>query len=219
MKTFIVLPSVIFSTYIIFAQTPVNVNDEKAKGILDEMSKKYKDMSSFKAKITMTMDNTANGVKESSEGDIIVKGTKFHLKTDKQEIYNNGTTVWTYLKDANEVNITIYEPDEDEITPTKIYTLYKEGYKYRYVEDKNYNGTTYEVIELNPSNIKKNKFSKIKIEVNKKDRTIRTWKVFEKNGNTYSYAVKNFISNFAVSDSYFNFDQSKYPGVIINDLR
>ncbi|MCS6823557.1 MAG: outer membrane lipoprotein carrier protein LolA [Cytophagaceae bacterium] len=218
MKKVIFILAVNLTVHLGHAQQVIT-QDPKAQNILDAMSKKYKDMNSFKARIVMTLDNTKNGVKESSEGDIVVKGTKFHIKTDKQEIYNNGTTVWTYIKDANEVNITTYEPEEDEVTPTKIYTIYKEGYKYRYVEDKVYNGVTYEVVELNPNDIKKNKFSKIKIEVNKKDRSIHTWKIFEKNGNVYSYSVKNFTSNIAVTDNYFNFDQSKYPGVIVNDLR
>jgi outer membrane lipoprotein carrier protein len=192
--------------------------DPKAQQILDAMSKKYKEMPSFKAKFSFTLDNPQAKVRETTEGDIEVKGAKFHLKMGNQEIYNNGTTVWTYLKDVNEVNISNYEPDENEVTPTKIYTLYKQGYKYHFLEEKVYNGVTYEVVELNPED-RKNKFFKIKIEVNKADKSVRSWKIFEKNGSTYTYMIKSFTPNLKLEDAYFNFDKSKYAGVSVEDLR
>jgi outer membrane lipoprotein carrier protein len=32
-----------------------------------------------------------------------------------QEIYNDGETIWTFLKDANEVNVDYYMPDEGDL--------------------------------------------------------------------------------------------------------
>lgn len=194
-------------------------NDTKAQTVLDAMSKKYKDMPSFKAKFSFTLVNPQAKVKETSEGDIEVKGAKFHLKMGNQEIYNNGTTVWTYLKDVNEVNISAYEPDENEVTPTKIYTIYKKGYKYHFLEEKVYNGVTYDVIELNPEDIKKSKFFKIKIEVSRADKSVRSWKIYEKNGSEYTYMIKSFTPNTKLEDAYFNFDKTKYAGVTVEDLR
>jgi len=196
-----------------------SAQDQKAQGILDAMSKKYKEMPAFKAKFSFTLDNPQAKVNESSEGDIFVKGAKFHLKMGNQEIYNNGTTVWTYLKDVNEVNISTYEPEENEVTPTKIYTLYKQGYKYRFIEEKTYNGVVYDVIELNPEDFKKSKFFKIKIEISKADKSVRSWKIYEKNGSTYTYMIKAFTPNLKLEDTYFNFDKSKYAGVTVEDLR
>jgi outer membrane lipoprotein carrier protein len=194
-------------------------NDPKAQTVLDAMSKKYKDMPSFKAKFSFTLVNTEAKVKETSEGDIEVKGAKFHLKMGNQEIYNNGTTVWTYLKDANEVNISSYEPEENEVTPTKIYTLYKKGYKYHILKEEIYNGVAYDVIELNPEDVKKSKFFKIKIEISKIDKSVRSWKIYEKNGSVYTYMIKSFTPNLKLEDTYFNFDKTKYAGVTVEDLR
>ena len=193
--------------------------EAKAQVILDAMSKKYKDMPAFKAKFSFSLVNPQAKVKETSEGDIMVKGAKFHLKMGNQEIFNNGTTVWTYLKDVNEVNISSYEPEENEVTPTKIYTLYKKGYKYHFLEEKVYNGVVYDVIELNPEDIKKSKFFKIKIEVSKADKSVRSWNIFEKNGSVYTYMIKSFTPNLKLEDAYFNFDKSKYANVQVEDLR
>jgi outer membrane lipoprotein carrier protein len=96
--------------------------------------------------------------------------------------------------------------------------LYKKGYKYRFLEDKLINGATHEIVELNPEDTKK-KFFKVKIEINKKDRTVRSWQIFEKNGNRFTYLVEQFTPNIAVTDANFNFDKAKYPGVSVEELR
>lgn len=192
--------------------------DPKALTILDEMSNKFKTYGSFKASFTYTLKNETAKINEIAEGELTVKGGKYRLKLPKQEIINNGTTVWTYMKDANEVNISTYDPADDEVSPTKIYTMYKKGYKYTYIGDKVEGGKTYQMIELIPED-RKNRFFKVKLEINKADKTIKNWKIFEKNGNTYDYVVKSFTPNVAVEDASFNFDKAKYPKVEVIDLR
>ncbi len=191
--------------------------DPKALAILDAMSNKYKEIPAFKAKFTYSLESPG-GVNESSEGEIIVKGGKYILKVGNQEVINNGTTVWTYMKESNEVNISDYQPDENDISPTKIYTMYKKGYKYIFLEEKLESGKSFEVVDLVPED-KKNQFFKVRIEVNKKDKSIKSWKVFEKNGNKYLYTVKAFEPFSKLEDNVFSFDKSKYKGVEVIDLR
>jgi len=192
--------------------------DPKALTILDEMSNKFKTYTSFKASFTYTLKNANAGINEVAEGELTVKGSKYRLKLPKQEIINNATTVWTYMKDANEVNISTYDPSDDEVSPTKIYTMYKKGYKYTYVGDRVEGGKTYQIIELVPED-RKNRFFKVRLEINKADKSIKNWKIYEKNGNVYDYVVKSFTPNFAVDESAFTFDKTKYPKVEIIDLR
>jgi outer membrane lipoprotein carrier protein len=192
--------------------------DPKALATLDEMSKKYSAMSGFKATFTYSMSNPSAGINESSSGTITVKASKFHLVMGNQEVYNNGTTVWTFLKDANEVNISNYDPQDDDITPTKIYSIYKKGYKYMLVEEKTEAGVVVQVIDLIPEN-RNNPFFKVRLTINKKDKTIKAWKIFEKSGNSYDYAVKTFTPNLVLNDTEFVFDKNKYKGVEVIDLR
>lgn len=192
--------------------------DAKALIILDAMSKKYKEIPNFKAKFSYALMSDVTGVKESSDGEITVKGGKFILKLANQEIINNGTTVWTYVKESNEVNISDYQPDENDITPTKIYTMYKKGYKYLFIEEKTEAGKTFETVDLIPEE-KKNQIFKVRIDINKKDKTVKSWKVFEKNGNRYLYTVKTFTPEPTLTDNMFNFDKTKYKGIEVVDLR
>src|SRR6478609_10455660 len=143
-------------------------SDPKAQKILDDMSKKYKDMPGFTAKFAYTLENDASKIKESSEGEIAVKGSKFKLKLKNQEIFNNGTTVWTYMKESNEVNVSTYDPGEDDMNPTKIYTIYKKGYKYILMGEQN--GSS--IVDLEPLDRKKGQLSKIRLIINKADKSL-----------------------------------------------
>lgn len=196
-----------------FVNTPAN--DPKAQEILDAMSKKYKEMASFSAKFTYTLES--GKMKETAEGEITVQGSKFRLKLGEQEIYNNGTTVWTKV-DAKEVNKAAYNPEEDDYNPTKIFTMYKKGYKYILISEHNESGKTYSTVDLEPVDVKKAQITKVRIVINKKDKTVKSWKIFEKNGNRYVYTIKSFTPNVQVSEKDFIFDQAKHPGVTVIDL-
>lgn len=211
---FILTLIVIFIAQIGFAQY-----DEKAKGILDAMSAKYKRIPSYSAKFSASLINEAEGVNEQFGGDITVMGDKYILNTEDQIVINNGETVWTYLPDVNEVNIDTYDPDEDEITPSTIFDEYKKGYKYIWMETATEDGQSCDVIDLIPNNARDNQFFKLKMYITVKDKTLVKWVMFEKSGNKHIYTVRNFDSSKKVTDSNFKFDASKYPGVDVVDLR
>ena len=138
--------------------------DAKARDILDGMSAKYKSIDSYKAGLSNTLVNEVENLSEEFSGEIVVKGDMYKLTISGQVIINNGVTIWTYLEEVNEVNITDYDPEEDEITPSKIYDLYKDGYKYIWLEEATYQGSKYDVIDLVPEN-KESQFFKIRMEI------------------------------------------------------
>ncbi|QDA62223.1 LolA family protein [Hymenobacter jejuensis] len=192
--------------------------DPKAGKILDQMSAKYQALKAFNASFTQTLENDAAKVKENLTGDITVSGQKFRLKMKGQEIINNGTTLWTYMKAENEVNISDYEPDEEEVSPSQIYTLYKKGYKYTYVQEAKEGGELCDVIELSPED-RNNAVFKVRLSVSKADKSVKSWKMFKKNGNRYTFTIKKFVPNPPVTAATFTFDKSKYKGVKVIDLR
>ncbi|MEM9858319.1 MAG: outer membrane lipoprotein carrier protein LolA [Bacteroidota bacterium] len=192
--------------------------DPQARTILDNMSDKVRAIDAYSADISNSLVNEIDGINDTFEGKIIVQADKYKLELDEQVVINNGTTVWTYLPDVNEVNIDNYDPDEDEITPSKIYDAYKEGYKYILMGEETKNGALCSVIDLVP-NDKDSQFYKIKLFIAKKDNLLKGWTMFERSGNKYLYEIKNFNSSISVKNSDFEFDATKYPGVDIIDLR
>lgn len=213
------MKKLVFAALLMFVGTvSYSQYDPKALEILEAMSKKYKAITAFEANLTSGMTNETEGVKEEFKGKITVKGDKFRLLLDDQEIINNGATVWTYLPSAKEVNIDNFDPGSDDVNPTKIFEMYKKGFKYLYLADKTEGGVVCEEIDLVPEK-KDAQYFKIKMMIVKKDKSIQSWTMFDKAGNRYKYTITKFVPNIKVEDAFFTFDLKKYPGVEIIDLR
>jgi outer membrane lipoprotein-sorting protein len=192
--------------------------DPKALEILEAMSKKYKSIPAFEANISYTLTNDVEKISEEFKGKIAVKGDKFRLSLPEQEVINNGSTVWTYLPEAKEVNIDNYDPTSEDINPSKMHEVYKKGFKYLYLQDKTEAGVLCEEIDLVPEK-KDAQYFKVKMFINKKDKTIQSFTLFDKGGNRYKYTISKFVPNPKLEDAYFTFDPKKYPGVDVVDLR
>jgi outer membrane lipoprotein carrier protein len=147
--------------------------DPKAKEILDAMSNKYKSISSFQADLSYTMTNKTEGINESYKGKSAIKGDMYRLMMQDQEIYNDGTTIWTYLPNLDEPEVTIdnNNPDGGDITPSSIFNIYQEGYKYLYLNSTNIDGKSYDIVDLVP-NDKDAQYFKVRIEISTKDNGI-----------------------------------------------
>ncbi len=200
------------------ASFSANAQDKKAEAILDAMSKKYKATLSYNANFSYGVENATNKVNKFLTGVVTVKGNKFKLKTAGQEIFNNGKEMFTFVKETNEVNITDASDSDEDFSPTKIYTIYKKGYKYQFKEEKKEAGQVFETVELTPSTVKSN-ISKIQITVNKLDKSIKNWKVWDKAGKKTLFKIDKFVPNAPASDAVFVFDKKNYPGVEVVDLR
>lgn len=214
--SFIAYIIISFYNYCLANTTPNQAANSKAKAgiILDAMSKKYAAIPSFNAKFTYSTE----GTKESYKGDVTVKNKKFRLKLAGQEIYNNGVTISTFIKETNEVNVSNFDPAEEGINPAKIYTIYKKGYKYTFIEEQKAGANIYEVVELTPEKAS-SQIAKLRITVDKKDKTVKSWKITTKDGKKQNFKIDKFVVLKGLADSHFNFDKSKNPGVEVIDLR
>lgn len=191
--------------------------DKRAQGILDAMSKKYKSLKSYQAAFTYA--SVGAGANESYKGDLTVKNEKFRLVLGGQEVFTDGKTMSTYIKESNEVNVQDYDQNEtSELNPTQIYTIYKRGFDYRFLKEQKQGGRTLEVIELKP-NREKSPIATVQISVDKADKSVRNWLIVNKDGKRTTYTITKFTPNANVPDSYFVFDKGKYPGVEVVDLR
>ncbi|MEY4876595.1 MAG: hypothetical protein RL708_1744 [Bacteroidota bacterium] len=204
------------SSFSVFSQakgTPA-----QAKIFLDGVSKKYKSFKTIKANFKLAIDNAASKIKEEKKGLLVLKANKFRVEMDNQEISCDGKTVWTYAKDANEVQVNNYEANPNGISPADIFTMYEKGFLYQMGDVIKEAGKDLQMIELTPTDKTKNYF-KIKLFIDKAAQSIVRSKIFDKNGNVYTYSVMQFSSNISIEDATFVFDSKKHPGVDINDIR
>lgn len=203
---------------IITAQASFAQYDPKALEVLEAMSKKYKAITSFEAQLSSTLTNESAGVKDEFKGKITVKGDKYRLELEDQQVYNNGTTVWTYLPANKEVNVDNFDPKSDELNPSKIFEMYKKGFKYLHLGEKQDGGVLCDEVDLVPEK-KDAQYFKVKMFISKKDKGVQSWTMFDRSGNRYKYNITKFTPNIKVDDTFFTFDPKKFPGVEVIDLR
>jgi len=205
------------------AQSKIGANptksDPDAKKILDAVSAKFKSFKAPQDTFTYKVENGDGKVLSSKSGSVVMKGNKYKVAMNGQEIFSNGTTVWTYDKNANEVTITSLDGGANSVTPQKLFTnFYDKDFYYKLNGTSKQGGKTVQEIELTPVD-KSRPFHKVYVWVDKANNTIYSTTVLEKSGNRYTYTVTKLNPNAAVSDASFVFDKSKYPGVEVVDLR
>jgi outer membrane lipoprotein-sorting protein len=192
-------------------------NDAKAKTVLDAMTKKVKSLKTLKANFVLNI--TGGKVKDSKKGSISVKGEKYHVELDGQEIICDNKNIWTYTKDAKEVQINTFNPSEQSMSPAKLLTnSYEQDYKYAYKGEKKEKGKTLDMVELTPKDAN-SKASKIELMVDKSTSIVASGNIWEKNGNKIEYTITNFTADANIPDAFFTWDSKAHAGVEVVDLR
>lgn len=192
---------------------------EKAKEILDKVSEKTKSYKTISADFTFSMENLQEDISETNEGTILIKGNKYKVSLMDVDTYFDGSVIYTYLTEAEEVNISEPDPeDEESLNPATIFTIYEKGFKYRYIGEKTENGKVYYEIDLYPENRDK-PYSRIKLLISKDDMNLYSLRQVGKDGNNYTVIVKSMKTNIPIDDSAFVFDTAKHPDVDVIDMR
>lgn len=218
MKTlslFLAFAGIIAFTNVSFSQS---TKDPKAQEILKGISTKYKAMKSLSASFKITTQDQKSKTTDTQTGSLLVKGDKYKLTLKGQEVVADGKTIWTYLKESNEVQINDAGENSDGISPTSIFTIYEKGFATKYIGEKKEGTKTLQQIELTPDDSKKAYF-KIQLFIDKQEKVINSAKIFNKNGTNFIYVIEQFKMNPDAPEALFTFDKSKHPNVEVVDLR
>lgn len=200
---------------------------KEAKVILNKLSKQYRTYDGVKTDYSLAIDNQQANVKETFTGTLIVrsKTNKYKViayaagtKKVMQDIISDGKNQWTYLKDANEVQLSTADNSEEGFNLAKIFTMYEKGYKYIYTGQQKLAGKVYQIIDLTPEDSKKT-FFKVRLMVDKVKNQLYSAQIFDKNGSKYTYTLRTFTPNYKIAETAFVFDKKAYPGVEVVDLR
>ena len=158
-----------------------DTQDNQSSQILNKLSKTYKTYKSIKASFSISIKNTQSNTSVKQSGTLYQKGKKFRVNMSGQEIYCDGKTIWTYLKDANEVQISKFDSKTMDINPSEIFTIYEKGFIHKYAGQVSNGTQTLDVIELTPTD--KNKpYFKVKLGIDKLANKVKEMSVHSKNG-------------------------------------
>jgi outer membrane lipoprotein carrier protein len=211
MKIRIVLSSIfIFSVLVAFSQG----KDSKATALLDEVSAKAKAYKSIKVDFSYTMENTKAKINEERTGSLLLSGDKYKMSAAGQTVICDGKIIWTYIKESNEVQINTLENKDEALTPSKLLTSYNSNYKSKIIKSAD---PTTESVELIP-NISKN-FTKAILVIDKAKKQVKSFTLYDKSGNSFTYKIKSYLTDTPVVAADFTFEEKKFPGVEVIDMR
>lgn len=204
--------------FLIFAYTGYpQIKDQRAATLLDEVSAKTKSYKSIKADFTYTMENKQAGIHEEKMGTLLVSGDKYKLNIVGQLVISDGKTIWTYIQESNEVQINSPDNKDDALTPSKLLSSYSENYKSKIIRDKNQTDLNIETLELTPNKVKN--FTKAILSIDKIRKQVKSFALYDKNGNIFTYKVTKFTPDASFSPADFTFDPKQFPGVEVIDMR
>lgn len=195
--------------------------DPKALEILNAISEKTTSYPAIKADFTYIIEDDVEKTEYKNDGSILLKGDRYILELLGTTVYYDGKTMWNYLTDANEVNIT--EPDEEETdvfftNPSQIFSLYKGKFKVRYIGIVKESNRDLVQIDLYPMDINYT-FFRIRILADAQNNDLYSIKASGKEGNHYTVIFKDIQPVNNLNDNTFVFDPSSHPDIEVIDLR
>jgi len=212
------LSFIVLLSFLGFVQVLEAQNDAKAAEILKKVEASYESFNQIQGLFTMSVENKDLGISERKKGRVAMKGDKYRLETDEYEVVCNGTTVWTYFKQDFELLIDNYDPEESEMSPVRLFTIYKEDYSAEFVEEVKAEGATLQYVDLFPNDVD-NQYSRIRISVNKASGMIVSAKVYSRNGTSYTISIDQQGTDTPLTNDDFEFDTTDLDEVEITDFR
>ncbi|WP_339717919.1 outer membrane lipoprotein carrier protein LolA [Cyclobacterium amurskyense] len=203
-----------------FSNVLLAQSDASAVKILSKVSENYKKLNGFTGLFEYSYSTEDEGLIQTNTGNVTVKGEKYRLTLNDQEIFNDGKTVWTLIKSSKykEVTINNVEDDADELTPSNVYNIYKKGYISKLIGSSEINGVPAHEILLTAE--KENaRFKKIKLYIDKAKNEILAWEIKDDVVGTFKYTFKELNPNVKIVDDYFVFKASENQDVEVIDLR
>jgi outer membrane lipoprotein-sorting protein len=187
---------------------------DAACALLDSISQH-----SFRATFAYANRSSQLELLESFEGgQIAVCGNKYRLTLPEQEIINDGQTVWTYLKDAKEVQITDYDPEQETVTPWTIFANYRRDYTFCRFDTHQVNGHIYDSVALLAKDAE-NSLSRVKITVARATKYIESVEVMDSNQTLHVFMITDFAYDLTFDKAFFSLNAEAYNGAEVIDMR
>lgn len=183
-------------------------NAQAAKSVLDKASSEFRKCPS----VNVTFEVAIGG--DIDNGTILLQGNKFCTRLSNTITWFDGKTMWSYVKDNEEVNVTEPKPAQvAKMNPYAFIDMYKSGY------DIAFGVNTHDYFEVVLTT--KNDKNTIKKAVIRIDRFSYQPKYILMGGSKADIEIKvtSYKKGKKQADTAFKFNKKKYPNAEIIDLR
>lgn len=193
-----------------------------AKGDIDENANKVlKKASSVFEKsavsFTVTMINRDSQKKETArqKADVLYSKGRYRVTTGNQTLYSDGSSVWQWDKNTNEVTInTLAQSSDDLMNPAGLLASYSKNFKVKFIREEE-DGTA--VIDLTP--YKSKSYYKIRMLINSKNGYIKQMEIHNYDSSEGIYQISAVKAGAKCTDNDFVFDSAANKGVEVIDMR
>ena len=179
-----------------------------AKSVLDKAAAEFRKCPSVDVTFEVAIGN------DTDNGTILLQGNKFHTRLTNTTTWFDGKTMWSYVKDNEEVNVTEPKPAQlAKMNPYEFIDMYKKGYDIAFGT----NTKAYFEVVLTSTNAK-NSIQKAIIRINRMNYQ-PTYIIMGGSKADIEIKVTSYKKGKKQADSTFRFNKSKYPNADIIDLR
>lgn len=190
----------------------------QAKKLLDEISAKAASYKNIYIEFNNSLENKEEKVSMTSKGNVTLKGDQFFLNYMGTQTIFDGKKQYLIIPEDEEVIIKDASSDEEDelITPSKMFTFYKEGFTYSMGDLKTIKGRKIQFVKLQPIDSESD-IKNIRIGIDAKTKHINQIITQGLDNNITTISVLSFKTNQPISENLFIFDTNKYKDYEISE--
>ncbi len=185
-------------------------NGNDAKSLLDDVAEKIEKYENIYIEFNHKFDNTDADVHQETKGNVTLKGDLYHLNYMGTEQIFDGNKIYLVIHEDEEVIIQRpSEDDEETLSPSKMFSFYKNGYTYEMGALKNFKGIKIQYVKLTPID-SNSEIASVLVGIDIKTKHIYNILETGKNNTVTTLEVRTFKTNQPISEKLFIFDRVKY---------
>ena len=190
--------------------------DPEAVKVLTEFGNKATSAPSVRIDFGITAYDSQEDNETTMEGSAVIRGDSYRVTLPDNILLADGNAVWNFMPDLNEVTITESDPTDESFLsrPSLLFTMYREDYKVRMLEQSPRDWT----IDLYPEDLNMN-LVRIRMIIGKQNHDLISAEYKTKDGITLTLTALKYDLSFSRPAGYFTFNPADHKGVEVIDMR
>ena len=210
--TIVMLLTTVFSVGAQITHDRQGQHDATAEAILKKAAARFDQNVSFT--VTATIFDANKKLTATHKAQALYNRGKYHLTVGDQELICDGTTVWHWNKQVNEVTVsTLGDEDMNMMNPGRLLSGYEKSFRAKYIRTED-DGMA--VVDLQPRTACS--FHKIRLLIDEKSGLLKCIEVHKYDSSREVYSVSAF-KRANTPATLFTFDAKQHAGVEIIDMR
>lgn len=191
--------------------------DERSAELLGRLREKVRGFTSYRLDFTAAVEGDG-----AAKGTLTVSGRRFVTKIRGQELYFDGTTLWNYIPQQEEVTIERLDPNDPSVlsNPSKLMNIDPQDYDHRSLpEVSTPKGKKLAVVELVPK-VQTQDYTTIVLSIDPATALPERISIATPSAEKpIELTIERVQTGIPVSESTFRFDPKTHPGVETIDFR